>query len=610
MERAILDFEKKIRPELQRYVTGNHPTFNPPSSAAKDSTLFIDGIGGLSEKDPAVRGRVEKLFSGETDADQSLHLLFNTSGTGKTTLLVEGLCRYWGLYVVSCYDENHPMGSKDVDTAWKFLQIDPGFTPKVPLTPTKNDALANNVKIAARTFRSVLLARLSILDLFLRCVPAHVDEADLRRRWAYLQLRPSRLFQKMDIFNELFRTIYTVQDDSAVRNRIFALQKAICEDVHVNVGSLFFALDEAQVASQRGTDAFYSATSGGGQRNVLCEMYNAWSEFSMPMIISGTGLPLELVMNSTTSAMGKEVMWPKLFSDTGFFDNEDRMRSYIIDRVWPNRELTDTEDQILKRAWRWLRGRHRWTAGYTLLLQRMGVASANKILDAYIKVLTGGFEATDGKAFAENEPDPDMIKVTIFSKIDFSSLRDPRNARLEGLIFRAVMNVIVRNRPHMFFAEFVDTVTLGFARVTPEKGLVGFSGQTESVKQLPQLIDEPLVVAAALHYFLSRPSRSMRDFVARPIQGVEEASTLGFAVENVVTITLARVFKDGAASLCDAFTLRKTDGQAWLSEPVHLVSIIGRTTDGTFLFEDSGLGQRAVPCSAAKLPALRKSRTG
>ncbi|KAL6299503.1 hypothetical protein BKA93DRAFT_591328 [Sparassis latifolia] len=225
----------------------------------------------------------------------------------------------------------------------------------------------------------------------------------------------------------------------------------------------------------------------------------------------------------------------------------------------------------------------------------MGVTSANKILDAYIKVLTGGFEASDGKALARNEPDTDVIKVTVFSKIDFSSLRDPWNARLEGLIFRAVMNVVVRNRPHMFFAEFVDAVTLGFARVTPEKGPVDFTGKTESVKQLPQRIDEPLVVAAALRYFLSRPSRSMRDFVARPIQGVEEASTLGFAVENIVTIALARVFKDGAASLCDAFTLCKSNGQAWLSEPVHLVSITGRTTDGTFLFEDSGLGRRAVP---------------
>ncbi|GBE86026.1 hypothetical protein SCP_0805500 [Sparassis crispa] len=204
----------------------------------------------------------------------------------------------------------------------------------------------------------------------------------------------------------------------------------------------------------------------------------------------------------------------------------------------------------------------------------MGVASANNMLDAYIKVLTDGFEATDGKAFSEDEPDTDMTKVTVFSKIDFSSLRDPRNARLEGLVFRAVMNVVVRNRSHMFFAEFVDAVTLGFARVTPEEGLVDFSDQTESVKQLPQRVDEPLVVTAALHYFLSHPVRSMRDFVAGPIQGVEEASTLEFAVENIVTIALARVFKDGAASLSDAFTLNKSDGQAWLSEPVHLVSII------------------------------------
>ncbi|GBE86025.1 hypothetical protein SCP_0805490 [Sparassis crispa] len=298
MKSAILDFEEKIRPELKRYIVGNHPTFNPPSSAVNDSTLFIDGMGGMSEKDPAVRERVEKLFSGEMDADQNLRVLFNAPGTGKTTLLVEGLCRYWGLYVVSCDDKKDPLGSKDADTAWNVLQMDPGFTPKVPLTPTKNHAVANNVKIAARTFRLVLLARLSIFDFFLRCAPPHVDEADLRRRWLYLQLRPSGLFRKMDIFDELFQAIHTVQDDNAVARRIYELEKAIRDDVHVNVGSLFFVLDQAEVASERGTEAFWSSTSGGGHGSVLGEMYNAWSEFSMAMIISGTVLPLELLTNS------------------------------------------------------------------------------------------------------------------------------------------------------------------------------------------------------------------------------------------------------------------------------------------------------------------------
>jgi hypothetical protein len=78
------------------------------------------------------------------------------------------------------------------------------------------------------------------------------------------------------------------------------------------------------------------------------------TELPTRIIIAGTGLSLTSVQKDSTSVIGKTVGDFVIWSNTGGFNTQDSQSQYICDKL----EGKVLPQQVLDRAWHWLRGRY------------------------------------------------------------------------------------------------------------------------------------------------------------------------------------------------------------------------------------------------------------
>jgi hypothetical protein len=91
--------------------------------------------------------------------------LINTSGSGKTRILFEGLWKHWGLYF-TCAKEQ-VLGSQDMSHVLENLSSELNFMENLPTASDPGQALAHSRNTAQRRFRQILTARLLVLLMFL-----------------------------------------------------------------------------------------------------------------------------------------------------------------------------------------------------------------------------------------------------------------------------------------------------------------------------------------------------------------------------------------------------------------------------------------------------------
>jgi hypothetical protein len=104
---------------------------------------------------------------------------------------------------------------------------------------------------------------------------------------------------------------------------------------------------------------FHSESDGGpdGNRSVLREISHAWGRSTLSntaVLFSGTGFSLTKVLRSMASSLG--AVDDTVFTDIGAFASKEQQAAYITRHVALHE---DTREEVLRRAWRWLRGR--WT---------------------------------------------------------------------------------------------------------------------------------------------------------------------------------------------------------------------------------------------------------
>ncbi|KAF9075337.1 hypothetical protein BDP27DRAFT_1205869, partial [Rhodocollybia butyracea] len=110
----------------------------------------------------------------------------NTSGTGKTRLLFEGLCLHWGLYL-PCIIDSIGLGAMDLSTAIEEL--------KLRRLPPSSDIdytiiLQNNLHATYRAVSITLLARLVVFQVYLKTCVEDGFCHDHRKRWLEVQIFP------------------------------------------------------------------------------------------------------------------------------------------------------------------------------------------------------------------------------------------------------------------------------------------------------------------------------------------------------------------------------------------------------------------------------------
>jgi hypothetical protein len=353
-------------------------------------------------------------------------VLINTSGSGKTRLLLDGLCHHWGFYFVAKQDVAG-IGSTDF---WDLMQqLDDSLDYRLAKQNKENDPAAY-AHIGEKTHRrllQLLLARLYLLNLFreeAEGLPDGPDAMVCRRTWVLLQAMPTALF-KVDPFLQLadLLSFSSVGDLKARIQEQYDLVEEMLEfgedisDGRKKRRPLYIVIDESQLLTKQRLGEYKSDDGRmmrGLLRQVWLSIFEALKTPKVLLVLSGTGIDYKALEDTLTSPAFKLVPYA-VVQDIGAFDDPESQANYI------KQYLPSVGDVFIKRAWAWCRGRYanffstgwsimfffitryRSTAALIVAVLMYGHQSPNRVLNEYVTGFTN-YTPTDYQWDAEKEP--------------------------------------------------------------------------------------------------------------------------------------------------------------------------------------------------------------
>ncbi|KAL5476916.1 hypothetical protein ACEPAI_3102 [Sanghuangporus weigelae] len=567
-EGLVEEFLSRYDTKLRRYLAGPpwKDFWEAPPDASNNIAQFVKSlkipdIGG----DPVLL--LHNLGNGVVDSSivdkvfsRTSSFLVNTSGSGKTRLLFEGLTRHWGFYFTTLADSiNHGLGSEDISQAIEtHIPGSRGFIPNPWTLAEENQHIAfnNNHLIAERRVIEILTARICFFNYFLRMAREAAPDGSVdnyKKHWLFLQLCSGHILGG-DVFKKLTETLMDASDEFLLIERLAAHARLTELQTEFSLGKDFFlVLDEAQVAIDRLENSFCSQQKQAIKRPVLRPIIRAWKmATTFPIVISGTSLSINVV-NEVVSAAVMKIMPFTFATRTGAFDDEDDQREYILRYMPRHFARTVSGKAFLKRAWNYARGRHRFTATLVTQLLKLSFQSPHRILNAFMEA-SCGFVPSDAQRFVHKEQEIVNLKgnLDLFAPLDFSKLFDDPVRLLD---FSNVLYAwLLLRKPIALTSKSKDLVELGFARFIDVPG--------DNV-----YVDEPIVLFAAASQFGSRDF-SLGDYVKRPLL---EGPGRGEHFEASVAYYLACAF-DEMSKLCDIFDFGD-EVPEWATLPAELVSV-------------------------------------
>ncbi|KAF8152550.1 hypothetical protein B0H34DRAFT_663642 [Crassisporium funariophilum] len=564
VEADVQTFLAELRPTMRRLVVGDIvlPMWSPSDDCQDAETI----VHLNSLKIPCLKGKPNLLlhdlgsFTRDVLLERRLRNIFmpnnhtflvNTSGSGKTRLLLEGLCENWGFYFTSLVDSSL-LGSSDVQNSiqthvpdsHKFRHILPPAG-----SAGYEAALKANREIASRIFRQIFLARLMIFNLFAEtmstCIKinggVHEDPHVYKSRWLLLQLQPSFVHpQVWDIFDELSCKLAGASDSfiNTTTKTLLSNVRTLCSRVQPGGPAtltqistsetaqtpIFCVLDEAQFAATQHNSSFRS-DQNGCHRPILREIVKAWEGQSFGqgvfMVVAGTGISKDVVDQAMASAIMKDSRY-RWCSDTGAFDHKDVQERYLQKYLPGSLVLSDLGIRLMERAWYWLHGRYRFTAGFVSELLVNGFKRPHGLLNAYVQHFTD-FKLTDAPLLVKAEGS-DPLPVFSQYKLDFSKLK--KNSDMLSTIHQLTTHYLMRSvLPVTLGKDEATYVEYGFARFV--------DSETKTVA-----VDEPLVLLAATRW-INANHRTSYKFFAKQIY-LHDPCSNGF--ENYVAFCIDMIF--------------------------------------------------------------------
>nr|GAT43001.1 predicted protein [Mycena chlorophos] len=369
-------------------------------------SIILFELGTFSE-DETLRERVDQIFTSRNK------FLVNSSGTGKTRLCYEGLCRKWGFYL-TCKVDSGRLGSSDVQSLLDLFGSE-------RREHVRSGRLDKNVELIADYFGAILLARLIVLLLFLDTLKADISERH-KRHWLEMQLKPSYISQGVQ---EPFETVarLLIKHDSARIGQ--GIRTALTKVRHILGGGepLFLVLDEASLCVERFSDAF----DGECLLQAILRVFMDTTGDNFTIICSGIGLP----QSRFQSGVGSDFEWT---SFTGAFDDPERQEQYIRKFLPPTLRDSESGRFLIARMWRWLRGRHRATAALLQALLLEGMEHPHSRLDAFIKGATS-YEPVDAIEYVAAEGRTEDWKI-VFDVYSFRPLSEEEKDIVLERLFR------------------------------------------------------------------------------------------------------------------------------------------------------------------------------
>ncbi|KAL1674103.1 hypothetical protein EV122DRAFT_221346 [Schizophyllum commune] len=340
-----------------------------------------------------VRARLDHIFC------KGKHtLLQNVSGSGKTSLAIEGLRHHWSLYFVGAVDSWH-IGSSDITKMVRRLS---GARPKLlQCEETRLDLL-----------KIPLLIRLMAFEMFAETVDVSRATRDDRELWLLVQACSQRYFWPADEFTMLLSAMYHRGNQyvgTEIENTLARIRKLTKNpDFH-----FYAVIDEAQALAS--TVAPFA--EGGPMTSFHREFTRSWENYSwLTLVISGTSFPYDQYpLVDACSGPAYHIASP-----TGSFDRP-RVVQYLKRHLPPAFAATDSGQRLLVRASAWLHGRHRFSAAYVTIFLKHGPNAPHTLLDDFIKRMTG-FEPVDvdqlrwDEATAMNRAEDSFLPLAIVDK--------------------------------------------------------------------------------------------------------------------------------------------------------------------------------------------------
>jgi hypothetical protein len=299
-------------------------------------------------------------------ANHACSFLFNTSGSGKTKLTLDGLCHHWGIYITCRPGTSAAIGSNDFKVATRILTEFSTWDPN-------NQNFRDNAAAADRAFAMLLCARVFVFKQFLDRIPLHTNAKAARRRWVLLQTLPGRIWPGDDIFSEVLEALRPA-DTNIMRGLVRTMLRAAIREDLFPTGprsnpSLFLVIDEAQVAARGFTESFHSHIRETDTRPILHAMYRFLQDTSIfrGTIVVGTGLSTDMVKWGIGSLSAKpmgERQKPIVFTDVGLFHADPSQDAYIR-RYLAFSDNHVSDRRLMERIQYWFSGR---SVHYSILL--------------------------------------------------------------------------------------------------------------------------------------------------------------------------------------------------------------------------------------------------
>ncbi|KAF9068498.1 hypothetical protein BDP27DRAFT_815884 [Rhodocollybia butyracea] len=365
---------------------------NIPCKYEESEPLLLLHENGSFQSDPKLNERLEQIFAPTRNT-----LLVNSSGTGKTKLLYEGLCKHWGLFFTAVVD-SYGLGSADVYGAFEDLRLRRLPTPVLvgDAAVYNSEASSQNQGIARRAFGETLLGRLLVFKLFVDSMAKGEIEEIHKTRWFLAQIQPV-------LFGGNYESLVAKLSWSPASDSILADCISQClEDIAAVFSrksmnpNFFVVLDEANVMAESLVHAFRDTH---GPHSILKEILETWSSHlrnkPFTIVVAGTEIPRMYF---------REEEWDQWhwISCTGTFSNINDQQRYILKFLPKTLVDSPSGQHLLHRMWVWLRGRHRFTAAFISTLVENGFQSPHYLMNTYLRQFTG-FWPTDADNFLRTE---------------------------------------------------------------------------------------------------------------------------------------------------------------------------------------------------------------
>ncbi|KAL1729155.1 hypothetical protein EV714DRAFT_285144 [Schizophyllum commune] len=502
--------------------------------------LLLHKLGTLIDE-KRLADRIDQIFTPDT------HTIFiNSSGSGKTRLLFEGLCRHWGVYMTCAVDASE-VGCADVSYALSVgLEEKPYFTGAGVLGERD---ISRNCYIAKDVFSVPLLSRLLLLSRFLEAVPtAERNTNETRKRWLHLQVL-SRFVGCDSLLFDLTRNIAALTA-SSVRSSISDTLLKIRALLGIHDLPIFCALDECQVASQQYPGVF------GDNTTTLHQMALAWQPYAhLPIILTGTAANVRPFVEAAQPAY-------RICTHTGAFDVPEDQARYAMLYMPPALMSSDEGRELISRIWSWLRGRHRFTAAFIACLLMTRFQQPHELLDAYIaanmRVHPIDRPADDGHALSSRTS---RELVEGFNSYTGQSLTHDLRSYFSA--HYAMHHILLGHTPVTLTENCFPLVA---------HGLACFSVPTGTEVR----VYEPTVLCPLLqpNFYESRVVDGFfPDVMGSKLREAPTHNSIGVALASL----FLHAFKDGPRPLTDLF-LFPVATPDWVSQTAELVCVTRRTT--------------------------------